>query len=174
MAGGAGAAAERKGAVRNFGKRGQRRGQCPVATGTTAAGQPWSHTPPPPGAARRPYLPGVRVRARESLAARSRSPRGRDHLKTGKPRPTCGSTTFPPPRHFRLLMTYTRQRKSRLPPESNSRCPKRFVFYCRLSAQASFLPKSDSQRGSWEMQAALGGRCLSGRGAMTYPAGSAR
>lgn len=74
----------------------QQRQRQPVRTGAIHL-----PSPEPPGG------PTHRGRgcARDGLAVGPRSPRGRDHFKTGKPSATCSSTTFPPPLHFRLLVT---------------------------------------------------------------------
>lgn len=106
----------------------------------------------------------ARRKSQDRLAVRSRSPRGRDHLRTRNWSSTCNSTTLPPPLLFRPRVTYPRgsgSPASRLDPTAAPHGDS--YFNCQPHAYATSFPKSGSQRGSGNLQA--GGGARKGRGA---------
>lgn len=124
------------------------------ATETTAAGRHRSHTPPSPGAAKRPYLPGTRER--QGRPPRRIAPsKGARPLKDRQTERNVPLSNVPAPAALPPPGDVTRREE--VPPRTQTQqpLPKTIrTFNCRLGADATFLPKTDSRRGSWEMQAA--------------------
>ena len=106
---------------------------------------------------RQAILLTARRKSQDRLAVRSRSPRGRDHLKTRNSSSTCNSTTLPRPQLFRLPETYPRgsgSPASRLDPAAAPHGDS--YFNCQPHAYATSFPKSGSRSGSGSLQAAGG------------------